>query len=346
QNSEFRIDLPPHLARGSARSVNNIDLYQLIESQLYLLHQFGGHPLAAGLSLPVPNIPLFRDAINQQLRQQSAGGILMKSRLEADLIVTVSELGKTLFRELKLLEPYGMGNPVPKLLIQNCWFDRVWHNKAQDLRGNKVQYIRTTFNIWDDTVSQGFPGIWWGHYKEELPQNKPCDVMVELDFNPHAYNFETKTHETRYEVRLIAVKARCSNTQVKTQSLLQKSILDWRSQSNLTDNSFFRIQNSEFRILESCPTSWDEIQVEYRQALVQKTKLALAYPPPNQQPPQQIWQQLIGITKYLSRTGKTIMKEQLQEKLGLGDRTLSLGLQSLINLGFNCQIINQSIGIT
>jgi single-stranded-DNA-specific exonuclease len=50
--------------------VNNIDLYQLVKSQEHLLHRFGGHPFAAGLSFPVENIPLFTEAINQQLRQQ------------------------------------------------------------------------------------------------------------------------------------------------------------------------------------------------------------------------------------------------------------------------------------
>ena len=54
------------LARGSARSVNQVDLYQLVKDQANLLHRFGGHPFAAGLSLPIENIPLFTDAINQR----------------------------------------------------------------------------------------------------------------------------------------------------------------------------------------------------------------------------------------------------------------------------------------
>ena len=88
------------------------------------MHRFGGHPFAAGLSLPVENIPLFTEAINQQLRQQVANtGMLMTPVIEADLVVTVADLGRELFRELKLLEPCGMGNPVPKLLVQNCWFE-------------------------------------------------------------------------------------------------------------------------------------------------------------------------------------------------------------------------------
>lgn len=46
-------------ARGSARSVNGIDLYQLVKSQEHLLHRFGGHPFAAGLSLKLENSPQF-----------------------------------------------------------------------------------------------------------------------------------------------------------------------------------------------------------------------------------------------------------------------------------------------
>ena len=61
------------LARGSARSIHNIDLYKLVASQQYLLHRFGGHPFAAGLSLPVENVSLFRESINQKLRQQIVG---------------------------------------------------------------------------------------------------------------------------------------------------------------------------------------------------------------------------------------------------------------------------------
>ncbi|HEY9653271.1 MAG TPA: single-stranded-DNA-specific exonuclease RecJ, partial [Coleofasciculaceae cyanobacterium] len=102
----------PRFARGSARSVNTIDLYHLVKSQEHLLHRFGGHPFAAGLSLPVENIPLFTEAIDQQLRQNLfSSGTVMMPRIEADLVVNVAELGKELFHELKLLEPCGMGNP-------------------------------------------------------------------------------------------------------------------------------------------------------------------------------------------------------------------------------------------
>src|SRR5919199_2971797 len=221
------------LARGSARSVNNIDLYQLVKSQEHLLHRFGGHPFAAGLSLPVENLPLFTEAINQQLRQQAGvAGALVTPVMEADLVVKVADLGKELFYELKLLEPCGMGNPVPKLLIQNCWFEEVWNRNTQDLKGRKVQYIKTELEIWDDSSSIGFPGIWWGHYKDEVPKGR-CNAIVELDYN---------NYKKRPEVRLVAVQPNLSASSFNIPTQLDW-ILDWRGQE-------FQIEklNEEFKV--------------------------------------------------------------------------------------------------
>ena len=47
----------------------------------------------------------------------------------------------------------------------------------------KIQYIKTTFYIWDDSVEKGFPGLWWGHYKDEIPATGRCDAIAELDFS-------------------------------------------------------------------------------------------------------------------------------------------------------------------
>lgn len=317
------------IARGSARSVNNIDLYQLVASQSHLLHRFGGHPLAAGLSLPVENIPLFCEGINQQVRQQH-GLALRETVIEADLIVTVAQLGKSLFGELKLLEPYGMGNPIPKLLIQNCWFENPWHNSPKDLRGKKIQYIKSTFKLWDNSVSEGFPGVWWGHYKDELPQNNRCDVIVELDYN---------LYEKRYEVRLIAVRPSTPYTDLNTSFFHTDILLDWRNQQELETSQ-------PVRILQKCPTTWDEIQQEYRRAIALSEKLALAYPPPQPLSPEQTWEKLVGMAKYLSRTAQEATLRQIQDKLNLSRYSLSLGLKALSEYGFDYHIYQGTVQIS
>ncbi|MDZ7993823.1 MAG: single-stranded-DNA-specific exonuclease RecJ [Nostoc sp. EfeVER01] len=326
----------PLLARGSARSVNSVDLYQLVKEQAHLLHRFGGHPFAAGLSLLVENIPLFTAAINQQLRQ-SLGSTTLTPTVQADLTVTVADFGKELFLELKLLEPCGMGNPVPKLLIQNCWFENSWHRNQQDWQGKKVQYIKAEFDIRDDSSRSAFPGLWWGHYKDELPIGR-CDCIAELDYN---------TFKKRYEIRLIAVRS-SANSALNTQLSLTPFILDLRNQEHSAT------QHSAL-IIEDCPTNWDDLRMWLRRCLASsrstsglenQQQLAIAWSKPKHQPPNQIWLTLVGIAKYLSRTNQLVTRGQLLEKIGISDQTLLVGIKALKYLGFTVQRQDRSLQIT
>jgi single-stranded-DNA-specific exonuclease len=97
--------------------------------------------------------------------------------------------------------------------------------------------------------------------------------------------------------------------------------------------------------LRECPTSWDELQVWFRRAIQADRKLAIAYPPPSQLPPHEIWQQLVGIAKFLSRTGQLATLAQLQEKLDLSDRTIHLGLHALSKIGFQVIHLDWSVQI-
>lgn len=329
ENSDtLNLEATCKLARGSARSVHQIDLYQLVKAQAHLLHRFGGHPFAAGLSLPLENIPLFTDAINQQLRQQNP--ILSGPSIQADLTVTVAELGKELFQELKLLEPCGMGNPVPKLLIKKAWFTNVWHRNAQDIQGKPVQFIKTDFELWDESTERGFPGVWWGHYKDEILQSR-CDVMVELDFN---------TYKKRYEVRLIDLRPTLEVAGINLPHL-DHWILDQRNPPTPKNRPV-----TPHLMIEECPTSWDELRTWFRRGLHTQQPLILSYSLPTPCPPQEIWQQLAGVAKYLSRTGIPVTRQQLRQKLGISEPCLQLGFIALKTLGFQITYHNRAFHVT
>ncbi|MEH2026346.1 single-stranded-DNA-specific exonuclease RecJ [Nostoc sp.] len=335
-------DSSQSLARGSARSVNSVDLYQLVKDQAHLLHRFGGHPFAAGLSLLVENIPLFTAAINQQLRQ-SLGSTTLTPTVQADLTVTVADLGKELFLELKLLEPCGMGNPVPKLLIQNCWFENSWHRNQQDWQGKKVQYIKTEFDIRDDSSRSAFPGLWWGHYKDELPIGR-CDCIAELDYN---------TFKKRYEIRLIAVRSSV-NSALTTQH--PPFILDLRNQEHsATQHGLNLSYPLTGLIIEDCPTNWDDLRMWLQRCLAisrstsgldNQQQLAIAWSKPKHEPPIQIWLTLVGIAKYLSRTNQLVTRRQLLEKIGISDQTLLVGIKALKYLGFTVKRQDRCLQIT
>ncbi len=309
------------MARGSARSVHRIDLYELVKGQAHLLHRFGGHPYAAGLSLAAENLPLFTAGINQQLRQTGDPAI---AALTVDLTVTVAELGQSLFQQLKWLEPYGMGNPVPRLLLQNVEFRNVWHKNIKDRKGRDLQYIKTTFELADDTAT-GFPGLWWGHYKDEIPVG-PCDAVVELDWN---------AYDKRYEVRLVAVRT-TQATPLPT-ALKTLSLMDLRQMPPVIPESMIPAPDCADRepiTMTQCPTRWTDFQTWIRRATGAGQTLAIAYAAPQPPDPQHCWLTLVGIAKYLSRTGQTATRSQFQAKLAVGDRALDIAFQALSYLGF------------
>ena len=315
------------LARGSARSVNGIDLYELVNAQSHMLSGFGGHPFAAGLSLPVDNLPMFTAAINQQYRQQM-GGRQSLPTITADLTVAVSELGSDLFKELSLLEPCGMGNPAPKLLIQNCWFEGAWHQNPKDRVGKTVRYIKTTFFLCDASTKENpklrFPGLWWGHYKDELPSGK-CDVIVELDYNSHPKS-------CRYEVRLVDVRPSLERAEMVRTTPYERWLLDRRITKD-TKQLNLEVEKTNL-VLEECPKEWRTLSLWQHQSQQTHQPVALAYASPEDANPTQKWKTLLGIAKYLSKAQKAVTVERLCEKVEISDRTLLIGLNALTEAGF------------
>jgi single-stranded-DNA-specific exonuclease len=202
----------------------------------------------------------------------------------------------------------------------------VWNQKIRDRAGRKVEYIKTQFELWDSSITEGFPGVWWGHYREDIPTGR-CDVVVELDFN--TYVNEAKDIKPHYEVRLIAVRpAESDHTDpaIAPHSML----LDWRGEALANAPA-----DLDPLVMTQCPHSWTELQLWFRRAEQAQRPLAIAYPAPTLNSPIDIWQQLVGIAKYLSRTGNIATRQQLLDKLEIGDRALQLGFKTLKYLGFS-----------
>jgi single-stranded-DNA-specific exonuclease len=306
------------LLRGSARSVRGINLYELLKSQQHLMTGFGGHPLAAGLSLPLENLSLFREAINQQFWQRYPDLADLRPHIDIDATVTVSQLGKALFRELRLLEPCGMGNPVPRLRLNHCTFQKVWNKNIKDRKGNTVQYLKTTFLLLDDTVTVGFPGLWWGHSKDEIPVDRPCDVVVELDFN---------AYEDRYEVRLIDL---CLS-QMADSAFLPAAVAGLDRQPDCPDS-----MPPAGESLEQGAGDWPERQHPSRTAIADPQSLALAVPR-TEQSPEQILEKLVGLAKALSHQQGTLSFAAFQASLGLSEGSCRRGLALFQQLGFPWQ---------
>ncbi len=109
--------------RGSGRSLHGFSLHTALSSCEDLLLRFGGHDLAAGLSIRFENAALLRERLNEWAVQNHPS--LPLPTLKADAPLPLSCLTVEQLRYLEKLAPCGSGNPTPKFLLQKMRLDGV-----------------------------------------------------------------------------------------------------------------------------------------------------------------------------------------------------------------------------
>jgi single-stranded-DNA-specific exonuclease len=108
-------------ATGSARSVHGFDVHQAILACSDLLDQFGGHMYAAGLTMPVENVPAFRERFEEIVANTILDEQLVPM-VEIDLPLEFHQIKPNFFRVLKQMEPFGPGNMSP-VFMSTCVYD-------------------------------------------------------------------------------------------------------------------------------------------------------------------------------------------------------------------------------
>lgn len=106
------------IGKGSGRSVKGLNLVDALVHCGDLLEKYGGHELAAGLSVRRENIEAFRAKINEYARENFSHEDLVPT-LDADFVIDESEVNIENADELRILEPYGVSNPVPAFILRN-----------------------------------------------------------------------------------------------------------------------------------------------------------------------------------------------------------------------------------
>lgn len=108
--------------KGSGRSIESYSMYEELTGCGDLLTKFGGHPMAAGLSLEEENVETFRRKLNERsgLSQED-----LVEKVSIDVPMPIHYIRKDLVRELSLLEPFGKGNEKPLFAQKNLWISQL-----------------------------------------------------------------------------------------------------------------------------------------------------------------------------------------------------------------------------
>ena len=109
--------------KGSGRSIEEYSMYEEMCKVKDVFFKFGGHPMAAGLSIEADRVDEFRRRINENstLTEQD-----LMEKVKIDVPMPVSYVTKELVREFEILAPFGKGNPRPVFADKSMYISRMW----------------------------------------------------------------------------------------------------------------------------------------------------------------------------------------------------------------------------
>lgn len=105
------------IAKGSCRSISSFNMFDALQEARHLLHQFGGHSVAAGLSLPTSSLGALKEHLEKSIREKLTPADL-EQKISLDAHITLSDVTKKTITDLRYLEPFGCENKAPSFYIQ------------------------------------------------------------------------------------------------------------------------------------------------------------------------------------------------------------------------------------
>ena len=160
--------------KGSARSISTFDIYDALYQCKDLFLNFGGHKQAAGLSIKSDNI----ETLNKRLNN-IADEILTQEDLISETVVdseiNFNDISVEVVNELKLLEPFGIGNSSPQFLVKST---KVKYVKQV---GKENNHLKMKVEI--DGINIDCIGFRLGNFYNKLAVNDIIDIVVTLEIN-------------------------------------------------------------------------------------------------------------------------------------------------------------------
>lgn len=162
-------------AKGSGRSIEGYNMYEEINKCKNVLTKYGGHPMAAGLSLAISDIDIFRKMLNDNAILTDEDLI---PKMWIDVPMPVSYANIRLVNQLKLLEPFGKGNEKP------VFADRNLYVKTASVIGKNKNVLRCQLETEDGTY---VPAVQFGiNNIDDIPR---AGMIISIIYYPDINTF-------------------------------------------------------------------------------------------------------------------------------------------------------------
>jgi len=219
------------ILRGSARSIEGLHITEAIAANKDLLISFGGHPMAAGLSLQVNKLNTFKKGLGKAIEKQLGEIVFEEPTLQIDAWLKLNEINFELAHSLESLAPFGAGNPELILASRNLTL------KSTKEIGKTKEHRRIV--VADESGAKQ-DLLWWNGADEELPVvGTKMDVAFSLRSSTYrgqkqlTLQFQELrvVEEKPIEIRKAKIQIRDLRLQSSTFSI-QPSTLIWAEGNN------------------------------------------------------------------------------------------------------------------
>ncbi len=162
-------------AKGSGRSISGFNLFEALEESSHLLEKFGGHELAAGLSIKTENIEKFREAINAHTAEKIDEKALIPT-VSIDAVIKPSYITLETVDEINRLQPFGVENPSPNFAVRNIKIHKI-------STMSEKKHLRMT--LLKEGKFLDAVGFGMGEYYNHLKEGDFIEVAFGLDINDY-----------------------------------------------------------------------------------------------------------------------------------------------------------------
>ena len=160
--------------KGSCRSIADYDIVEALNQCSDLLDNFGGHPMAAGLSIKEENITAFNKAINEHAIKTITKSLTPSILIDYEL--NLSEINNRFLNFLNYLEPFGPGNPKPVFVTKNL-------EGINDVRLLGKDRETLKFKVYNNDLELDVIGFRMLEHYEKLLSGKKIDIVYTIDKN-------------------------------------------------------------------------------------------------------------------------------------------------------------------
>lgn len=161
-------------AKGSARSIQGFDIFANLSKCRSILPHFGGHTMAAGMTLSIKDVDVLREQLNELAASQLQAEDYVPI-VELDAKIDLEEIDLVSIQQLELLAPFGMQNPKPVFLIEQLHLDQI--RKIGSNRNHLKLMLKQHDHVLDAV------GFGMGEYADHLSPIAKASVIGELAVN-------------------------------------------------------------------------------------------------------------------------------------------------------------------